>query len=78
MWETLGGASGVGTLLGGLGSIYGGYMQGKLGKDMFNLQKENLYYNRDQEKKRTDGLGNIGSYYSGVNPSTAGSMRAGY
>jgi hypothetical protein len=53
----------LGSLLGGLGSIYSGYMQGKLGRDMFNLEKNNLMYNRKQEEERLKGLGQIGSYY---------------
>lgn len=67
MWEALAKNAGtIGSVLGGVGSIYSGYNQQKMGKKMFDLEKNNLFYNRDLEKKRTDGLGNIGSYYSGV------------
>lgn len=73
MFEALGGASGLGTLFSGLGSLYSGYMQNKMGNKMFNLERQNLLYNRDQEKKRLDGLGSLGNYYSGT-ANTVGSM----
>lgn len=63
---------GLGSILGGLGSIYGGYQQGQMAKDMFNLQKNNMMYNRDEEEKRLKGLGGLGSAY-GTSP-TLGSL----
>lgn len=55
--------AGWGTLLGGLGSVYGGWKQGQMADKMFAMQKSNLLYNRNEEEKRLAGLGSIGGSY---------------
>lgn len=46
MWEAIGS---VGKALGGLGSAYGAIQQAKLGKKLYNMQKDQ--YNRGVQKE---------------------------
>jgi hypothetical protein len=68
--QSIGGLQGLGSLMGGLGSLYSGYMQQKMAKDMFSMQKQSYNYQKDEEEKRLKGLGSLGGYYG--NTSTVG------
>lgn len=53
-------AYGIGSLLGGIGSIYGGYRQANMANKQFDLQKNDYWYNRKREEDRLSKLGTIG------------------
>jgi hypothetical protein len=60
--------SAVGTILGGVGSAYGAYRQGKEAKGLLDLQKKNYYYNKKrQEQAQLDLDSAVDDVYGGLN-----------
>jgi hypothetical protein len=43
--------SGIGNVIGGLGSAYGAYSQGKMAKELLKLQKMDWREEKDRKKK---------------------------
>ena len=52
---------GLGTLMGGIGSIYGGYQQGKMANKMFDLERTSYLDRKKVEDERRNSLSNFGS-----------------
>jgi len=53
MWDKIGN---VGKLLGGLGSVYGGMQEARMGKKLYELQKEQMRRQMEKENKTSANL----------------------